>query len=158
MTSAAHKRLHKFLVLDLNQWCEDPEICLHVSGTGIPFMAAVAEVIRSMALQAYTVPVVGVWVSGVASASHPLVWAACLKFLASGQLQDKALMADGAFLLLLYQTGLRGPFKGLLSAGAITQALLLPTRCSHCAWCSPSIRRCAKLILHVCRHGAAGLL
>eukprot|EP00891_Asterochloris_glomerata_P000479 jgi/Astpho2/479/fgenesh1_pg.00011_%23_59_t len=58
---------------------------------------------------AYTVPVVGVWVSGVASASHPLVWAACLKFLASGQLQDKALMADGAFLLLLYQTGTAQP-------------------------------------------------
>ena len=86
-------------------------------------MAAVAEVVPSMALQAYTVPVVGLWVGGVASASHPLVWAACLKFLATGQLQDKALMADGAFLLLLYQTGLRRPVTGVPSAGSITQGL-----------------------------------
>ena len=86
-----------------------------------------------MALQADTVPVVGVWVIGGATASHPLVWAACLKFLASGQLQDKALMADGAFLLLLYQTGLRRRFSSLLSAGPSTQALYAQLICCLCA-------------------------
>ncbi|DBA99043.1 hypothetical protein WJX77_007957 [Trebouxia sp. C0004] len=54
---------------------------------------------------AYGVPLVGVWVSGVASPTHPLVWLACLKFFATTQLQDKVMQGDRAFLLLLYAAG-----------------------------------------------------
>ncbi|KAL0054114.1 hypothetical protein WJX82_004029 [Trebouxia sp. C0006] len=54
---------------------------------------------------AYGVPLVGVWVSGVASPTHPLVWLACLKFFATSQLQDKVTQGDQAFLLLLYPAG-----------------------------------------------------
>ena len=57
-------------------------------------------------MQAYGAPVVGVWVSGVASPSHPLVWLACLKFFVTTQLQDKVTQGDQAFLLLLYPAGL----------------------------------------------------
>ena len=55
--------------------------------------------------QTYSVPVVGVWVSGIASPTHPLVWLACLKFFVTTQLQDKVTQGNGAFLLLLYTTG-----------------------------------------------------
>ena len=66
---------------------------------------------------------VGVWVAGVASAADPLVWGACLKFQASGQLRDKALQADGAFLLLLYQTGGGGDLLRCLRASTSFQSL-----------------------------------
>ena len=56
-------------------------------------------------MQAYGVPLVGVWVSGVASPTHPFVWLACLKFFATSQLQDKVTQGDQAFLLLLYPAG-----------------------------------------------------
>ncbi|KAK9803635.1 hypothetical protein WJX72_007273 [[Myrmecia] bisecta] len=58
--------------------------------------------------QAYGVPVVGIWVAGVSSAAHPLVWAACVRFVASQQLADKAVLADQSFLLLLYAQGRPG--------------------------------------------------
>lgn len=50
-------------------------------------------------------PLVGVWVSGVSSATHPIVWLACLKYYASSQLKDKTSQGDQAFLLLLYASG-----------------------------------------------------
>ena len=56
-------------------------------------------------MQAYNVPLVGVWVSGVADPKHPLVWLACLKFFATKQLQDKVMQGEQAFLLLLYCSG-----------------------------------------------------
>lgn len=56
-------------------------------------------------MQAFSVPVVGVWVSGIATPTHPLVWLACLKFFVTGQLQDKVTQGNEAFLLLLYTTG-----------------------------------------------------
>ena len=56
-------------------------------------------------MQAYNVPLVGVWVSGIASPTHPLVWLACLKFFATNQLQDKVTQGNQDFLLLLYSSG-----------------------------------------------------
>lgn len=56
-------------------------------------------------MQAFSVPVVGVWVSGIAAPTHPLVWLACLKFFVTGQLQDKVTQGNEGFLLLLYTTG-----------------------------------------------------
>lgn len=57
-------------------------------------------------MQAYGVPLVGIWVSGVTNPTHPLVWLACLKFFATTQLQDKVTQGDQAFLLLLYSAGI----------------------------------------------------
>ena len=56
-------------------------------------------------VQAYNVPLVGIWVSGVANPKHPLVWLACLKFFATKQLHDKVMQGSQAFLLLLYSLG-----------------------------------------------------
>ena len=56
-------------------------------------------------MQAFSVPLVGVWVSGIASPTHPLVWLACLKFFVTSQLQDKVTQGNDAFLLLLYTKG-----------------------------------------------------
>ena len=55
--------------------------------------------------QAFSVPLVGVWVSGIVSPTHPLVWLACLKFFVTSQLRDKVTQANDAFLLLLYTKG-----------------------------------------------------
>lgn len=62
-------------------------------------------------VQASSVPLVGVWVSGIASPAHPLVWLACLKFLVTCQLQDKVTQGNEAFLLLLYTTGQSTAFQ-----------------------------------------------
>ncbi|KAL3156693.1 hypothetical protein ABBQ38_000969 [Trebouxia sp. C0009 RCD-2024] len=60
---------------------------------------------------ASSVPLVGVWVSGIASPTHPLVWLACLKFFVTHQLQDKVTQGNEAFLLLLYTTGQNTAFQ-----------------------------------------------
>lgn len=62
-------------------------------------------------VQASSVPLVGVWVSGIASPTHPLVWLACLKFFVTHQLQDKVTQGNEAFLLLLYTTGQNTAFQ-----------------------------------------------
>ncbi len=56
-------------------------------------------------MQAEGVPVVGLWMSGVRSVRDPHVWAACMRFLLSAQLQDKAIQPDLAFLVLVYAPG-----------------------------------------------------
>ncbi len=56
-------------------------------------------------MQAQGVPMVGVWVFGVRSVRDAHVWAACIRFLLSADLQDKALQPDMAFLVLVYAPG-----------------------------------------------------
>ncbi|KAL4427991.1 hypothetical protein ABPG75_002080 [Micractinium tetrahymenae] len=51
---------------------------------------------------AHSMPLVGCWVAGSADMRHPLVAAACLRFLCSKALCDKATAVDASFLLLLY--------------------------------------------------------
>ncbi|CAL8460710.1 g241 [Coccomyxa elongata] len=65
--------------------------------------------------QAQGVPVVGVWVSGVRSVRDAHVWAACIRFLLSADLQDKALQPDMAFLVLVYAPG-EGPYPACYEA------------------------------------------
>jgi hypothetical protein len=48
------------------------------------------------------VPLVGVWVRGVASPHHPLVFAACLRFAYGAAMLDRAIQPDGAFLVLIF--------------------------------------------------------
>lgn len=57
-------------------------------------------------LQVYSTPLVGVWVKGPNSVMHPLVAAACLRFVYSSLLADRAVNPDSAaFLLLLCPEG-----------------------------------------------------
>ena len=84
--------------------------------------------------QAYATPLVGVWVSGVSSATHPIVWLACLKYYASSQLQDKASQGDQAFLLLLYTSGESGHQRCcccLPGSCSAARLFTLPWKCTH---------------------------
>lgn len=57
-------------------------------------------------LQVYSTPLVGVWVKGPSSVMHPLVAAACVRFVYSTLLADRAVNPEnGAFLLLLCPEG-----------------------------------------------------
>ena len=42
------------------------------------------------------------WVSGVPLVHHPFVWASCLRYLHSDQLQDRVCTPPEGFLLVLY--------------------------------------------------------
>ena len=55
--------------------------------------------------QAGGMPLVGVWVAGVASAGDAHVWAACLRFLLSSPPPDRVVLPDGSFLVLIYSAG-----------------------------------------------------
>ena len=66
------------------------------------------------ASQAWSIPLVGVWLAGVAGPRDAHVWAACARFLLSRAARDKALPPDMSFLVLIYSMGDQAACSALL--------------------------------------------
>ncbi|XP_039904484.1 SCL-interrupting locus protein homolog isoform X3 [Simochromis diagramma] len=59
--------------------------------------------------KASSLPLVGLWLSGVTHIYNPQVWAWCLRFMFSSTLQDRVLSDGGFFLLVVFGCARRAP-------------------------------------------------
>ncbi|XP_034035158.1 LOW QUALITY PROTEIN: SCL-interrupting locus protein homolog [Thalassophryne amazonica] len=59
--------------------------------------------------KASSLPLVGVWLSGITHVCNPQVWAFCLRFLFSSALQDRVLLDSSSFLLVVFSVTHRAP-------------------------------------------------
>eukprot|EP00795_Rhopilema_esculentum_P016830 gene16830-8300_t len=51
-----------------------------------------------------SLPLVGIWISGVEDISHPFTWACCLKFIRADYINERVIAPPSSFLLLHYPT------------------------------------------------------
>uniref|UniRef100_A0A2C9KEM8 STIL N-terminal domain-containing protein n=1 Tax=Biomphalaria glabrata TaxID=6526 RepID=A0A2C9KEM8_BIOGL len=54
--------------------------------------------------KASSLPLVGIWISGVEFVQHPFVWASCLRYIHNAFLQDRINLPPEDFLLVFYTT------------------------------------------------------
>uniref|UniRef100_A0A1A8PWC6 TAL1 (SCL) interrupting locus n=1 Tax=Nothobranchius rachovii TaxID=451742 RepID=A0A1A8PWC6_9TELE len=59
--------------------------------------------------KACSLPLVGLWLSGVTHVYNPQVWARCVRFMFSSALQDRVLSESGCFLLVVFGSTHRTP-------------------------------------------------
>ncbi|XP_030062417.1 SCL-interrupting locus protein isoform X2 [Microcaecilia unicolor] len=52
--------------------------------------------------KAYTLPLVGIWLSGITHIHSPHVWACCLRYMFSSSVEERVLSESGHFLIVLY--------------------------------------------------------
>ncbi|XP_028300381.1 SCL-interrupting locus protein homolog isoform X2 [Gouania willdenowi] len=81
--------------------------------------------------KACSLPLVGLWVSGVTHISNPQVWAWCLRFLFGSTLQDRVFSESGSFLLVLFSSTHRRPqfFQCQIQSPQLDFQLLSSSQC-----------------------------
>ncbi|KAK1896337.1 SCL-interrupting locus protein like [Dissostichus eleginoides] len=82
--------------------------------------------------KACSLPLVGLWLSGVTHIYSPQVWAWCLRFLYSAALQDRVFSESGCFLLVLFGSTHRAPqfFQCRGSGSHLDYQLLSGSQCA----------------------------
>ncbi|KYO19315.1 SCL-interrupting locus protein isoform A [Alligator mississippiensis] len=72
--------------------------------------------------KAYSLPLVGVWLSGITHVYSPQVWACCLRYLFSSSIQERVFSESGSFLITLYSLTHKEPeFYECLPYGGQTE-------------------------------------
>ncbi|XP_069837675.1 SCL-interrupting locus protein [Dendropsophus ebraccatus] len=59
--------------------------------------------------KAYTLPLVGIWLSGITHVHSPQVWASCLRYMYSSSIKERVLSESGSFLIVLYSVTHKEP-------------------------------------------------
>ncbi|XP_049735183.1 SCL-interrupting locus protein isoform X3 [Elephas maximus indicus] len=70
----------------------------------------------------YSLPLVGIWLSGIIHIYSPQVWACCLRYVFSSSIQERVFSESGSFIIVLYSVTHKEPefYECLPCGGGIT--------------------------------------